>query len=69
MKKDIPESIASFISMFNALHAELDAYSGNFCWKFLIILSASTDWCKSKRQRANLHTYIKLYLNTLNTLS
>lgn len=31
MKKDIPESIASFISIFNALHAELDAYSGNFC--------------------------------------
>ena len=30
-KKDIPESIASFISIFNALHAELDAYSGNFC--------------------------------------
>lgn len=27
----LPASIASFISIFNALHAELDAYSGNFC--------------------------------------
>lgn len=52
--KNIPESRASFISMVNALQAELDAYSGNFCWKSLITSLASVDRCKSNRQRANL---------------
>ena len=52
----IPASIASFMSIFNALHAELDAYSGNFCLKLLSTLSASIGRFKSNRQRANLHT-------------
>ncbi|KYN16615.1 hypothetical protein ALC57_11124 [Trachymyrmex cornetzi] len=52
----LPASIASFMSIFNALHAELDAYSGNFCLKLLSTLSASIDRFKSNRQRANLHT-------------